>query len=111
MHAPKITPEWVIRTLRNGGIVDLEAPGWQDTVSKVCPECGRLCKTFKAAPDVLFLYGHDYARRHECQRVLPLEDSGSDSKSIRADEEQRRLHDISRAFDHDRVMDRRRKDG
>ncbi|MDH4042366.1 MAG: hypothetical protein OEV88_17095 [Gammaproteobacteria bacterium] len=79
----------VVRDLLAGNAVPLEAPGYLDTCSVACPDCGQLVKTVRGYPDApLFYYGRAFAYPHRCGVEPPWE---SDAKSQRLERVNREL--------------------
>lgn len=106
MDSARITHPTVIAALKAGQVVEVEAPGWQDTGAGPCPVCGLPCWHFLADPDVRFVYRIDGAHPHRCGKALRgfYEDP---YKVRRLQAMQRELHELQN--DWDRVQAQREK--
>ena len=80
--SPPITHDNVIRALERGRAVSMDAIGWQDTTTHVCPDCSRPVKGFGARSPVRFEWGLELAHPHRCGKVVPFE--ARDAKAARA---------------------------
>lgn len=95
LQPPQVTPAYVIDRLAAGRPVTLEEPGWGDTGSGPCPDCGRTVQHFRARPDVRFEYGVTLAAPHRCG--LPLQELQDHPHWLRLQRLQDQLHQLERS--------------